>query len=235
MAASRRQQFLAVAARRTSPKPAHGNARPTARHNPPNATGRYNDDDVICVCLADGFSHGIGGAKYDEVTDAILERWLGIKPPGFIVVTATLHLPLPTFPTSPLDLHKTEQMLRDLHWNPQRHLSDDALKLPIVKQLLSEKEKLIREEPEGKRERKLWFRKLADTTGRLRPFVAELLAEKQCALTKISEEANANETLVRRDFFVVPVVFLKRCWKYALPETALTPAVFSRQAGNGFH
>jgi hypothetical protein len=164
------------------------------------------------VCLADGFIHGIGGAKYDEVTDAILERWLGLQPPGFIVVTATLRLPLPTFPTTPADLREAERKLRDLNWNPQRYLSDDASKLPIVRQLIAEKEQLIREEPDGKSERKIWFRKLAEATERLRPFVAEQIAGERLDLEKRRQEGKANESLIRRDFSwcLFPEEMLKR-------------------------
>ena len=34
--------------------------------------------------LADLFIHGIGGAKYDELTDAILRRFYGFEPPRFL-------------------------------------------------------------------------------------------------------------------------------------------------------
>ena len=40
------------------------------------------------VVLGDLFLHGIGGGKYDELTDAIVGRFLGVAPPEFAVVTA---------------------------------------------------------------------------------------------------------------------------------------------------
>jgi hypothetical protein len=43
--------------------------------------------------LADQFIHGIGGARYDQVTDALIERFLGVPPPKFCVTTATLYFP----------------------------------------------------------------------------------------------------------------------------------------------
>ena len=39
-----------------------------------------HDDDVSAV-LSDLFIHGIGGAKYDELTDEIIRRFFGIEPP----------------------------------------------------------------------------------------------------------------------------------------------------------
>ena len=46
------------------------------------------------LALGDLFIHGIGGAKYDCVTDRLIERFFGLTPPRFMVVSATLHLPI---------------------------------------------------------------------------------------------------------------------------------------------
>ena len=46
------------------------------------------------LALGDLFIHGIGGAKYDCVTDRLIERFFGLAPPRFLVVSATLHLPI---------------------------------------------------------------------------------------------------------------------------------------------
>ncbi len=43
--------------------------------------------------LADLFVHGLGGAKYDEMTDALIARFFGLEPPTFLTVSATLHSP----------------------------------------------------------------------------------------------------------------------------------------------
>ena len=45
--------------------------------------------------LADLFIHGIGGGKYDELTDELIRRFYGCEPPGFLVLSATRLLPLP--------------------------------------------------------------------------------------------------------------------------------------------
>ncbi len=50
------------------------------------------------LVLSDVFIHGIGGAKYDQLTDAIVRRFFGVEPPGYLVATATLKLPLPRHP-----------------------------------------------------------------------------------------------------------------------------------------
>lgn len=150
------------------------------------------------VCLADGFIHGIGGAKYDEVTDAILERWLGVEPPGFIVFTATLRLPLPRFRTTAADLHAAERRVRDLEWNPQRYLGANADEK--ARWFAEEKERLIRAEPKGKVKRKAWFRRLGELTELLRPYVASQLAAAERDAEQKRAEVKANELLMRRDY-----------------------------------
>ena len=43
--------------------------------------------------LADQFVHGIGGARYDQVTDRLIRRHFHLEPPRFCVTTATLYFP----------------------------------------------------------------------------------------------------------------------------------------------
>jgi hypothetical protein len=72
--------------------------------------------------LGDLFIHGIGGAKYDRLTDAIIERFFGIEPPDFMVVSGTLHLPIARHAVSGDDLRGVEQELRELTFHPELFL-----------------------------------------------------------------------------------------------------------------
>ncbi len=150
--------------------------------------------------LSDGFIHGIGGAKYDEVTDALMQRWLGIQPPGFMVVTATQRPPLPCFPTTPADLHAAAWLVRDLQWNPQRHLSAAAAGNPDAVRWLREKEALIAGEPSHKVARKHWFRQLGAVTGKLRSLVSDEIDAAKREWDRRQREMHANDLLMRRDY-----------------------------------
>jgi hypothetical protein len=45
------------------------------------------------LLIVDQFVHGVGGARYDQVTDQVIQRFIGIDPPGFSVTTTTLYFP----------------------------------------------------------------------------------------------------------------------------------------------
>jgi hypothetical protein len=147
------------------------------------------------LCLADGFIHGIGGGKYDEVTDDIIRRFFGVEPPGYAVVSATVRLPLRRFPATRDDLRKAERRVRDLEWNPQR--------VPTVASrfagLVAEKSRLIADEPIGN-DRREWFRRLQGITREMRPAVAGELDAAYGDLQRIRAELAASEVLRSREY-----------------------------------
>ena len=45
------------------------------------------------LLVVDEFVHGIGGGRYDQVTDKIIAHHFGLQPPAFSVTTATMYFP----------------------------------------------------------------------------------------------------------------------------------------------
>lgn len=104
--------------------------------------------------VADLFIHGIGGAQYDEMTDRIINRFFGIRAPRFLTVTSTLHLPLEAMLGTESRIGHDEpgklaHQLRDLRYNPDRHLADihDARDASVAA-LIAEKRELARQQRE---------------------------------------------------------------------------------------
>lgn len=87
------------------------------------------------IYLADAFLHGIGGAKYDEITDELLSTFWRVPAAAMICVTATAHLPIVAPPLPP----QPRGSLREAWHNPQRIWAD------LPGELLAEKQQLIRE------------------------------------------------------------------------------------------
>jgi hypothetical protein len=76
----------------------------------------------LLVC--DLFIHGIGGAKYDQITDDIIRGFFHVEPPAYACVSATCRLPLRTYPVTDADRLACARRLRDLSYNPQRYVAE---------------------------------------------------------------------------------------------------------------
>jgi hypothetical protein len=149
--------------------------------------------------VADVFTHGIGGGKYDEITDEIIRRFYQLEPTGYQVLSATLLLPLPSYPAEPASCRRLAAELRDLHWNPQRHVPPPRGK-PQVDRLIAEKSSWVARcpsDPDGRRQRFFQLRMLNEELRRLIDGRHELLAEK---LQTCQRQVAANEVLQRRDY-----------------------------------
>ena len=75
--------------------------------------------------LCDLFVHGLGGAIYDQVTDQVGRAWIGVEPPGYALVTATLRLPLPKVASE--DEKDLRRKMREVWWNPDRFTGDTGI------------------------------------------------------------------------------------------------------------
>lgn len=91
------------------------------------------------LLLADLFIHGIGGAKYDRISDRIIRDFFRLTPPSFACVSATLHLDLPKGDGSKESVQALRQEMRDWAWNPQRHVAST----PELADILRQRESLV--------------------------------------------------------------------------------------------
>src|SRR5204863_8134293 len=74
------------------------------------------------LVLSDLFIHGIGGAKYDELTDFIIRRFFGIEPPAYVTATATFRLPIERPNVSLDDVRQNARRIRELRYRPESFL-----------------------------------------------------------------------------------------------------------------
>ena len=70
----------------------------------------------------DLFIHGIGGAKYDIITDSIIRDFFGVEPQGYACVTATARLAFGDSPSADAvdGVAGARNRLRTARFNPQR-------------------------------------------------------------------------------------------------------------------
>jgi hypothetical protein len=150
------------------------------------------------LLLCDLFVHGIGGGKYDELTDELMRSCFGVQPPAFMVLSATVYLPFFTFPVEASDCRRLAHNLRDLRFNPQRHRDDLAAIPPAAARLLDEKQALINSNQPGMGHER--YRALRRLNSELEPFFTATAAQLRGDLTACDEKLASNAVLQRRDY-----------------------------------
>jgi hypothetical protein len=146
--------------------------------------------------LADVFIHGIGGGIYDELTDRLIERYFRIPAPGFVVLSATLLLPLPRYPDATQGTRALARKLRDLVYKPELFTATT----PAIEALVQAKREAIRGEGATHAERVERFKRIRELNAELLPFVAD---EMQCVHTELVEcrrLAEWDTVAARRDY-----------------------------------
>jgi len=131
--------------------------------------------------LSDLFIHGIGGAKYDQLTDELIRRFFGRSAPNYMVVTASAHLPITRDIGSPDELRELRQLAREFRYHPERHLESTTTTKPLIEA----KQKWIQDNIASPRQRH-------DAISRLNNTLAGLLLKKQTQTAERTEQVIAS-------------------------------------------
>lgn len=157
------------------------------------------------LTLCNVFIHGIGGAKYDEMTDELVRRYFNIDPPPLVCASATLRLPVPAIVGSEDDVHHAARQLRDWKYNP--HRIDDAppavrLMLPEREALIARSERLRDQSPWEHDARREVFEAVRAANASMRARIP--ITEKQLRRRLSAAKSHAREAreLASREFFV---------------------------------
>jgi len=152
------------------------------------------------LVLGDLFLHGIGGAKYDQLTDVLMERLFGLAPPQFLVVSATLHLPVPRQRVGADEERKIRQNLRRLTYHPEKFI-DGAVSSSSheAARLIHEKQRWIEtpQTPENARARCRSIRRINEA---LQPYVAGKRRELLSRHAEARRALRAEKVLGARDY-----------------------------------
>jgi hypothetical protein len=149
--------------------------------------------------LADLFLHGIGGGIYDVLTDELMRRFYGCEPPEYLVLSATRWLPLPRPTATPGDRRRLLHELRDVHYNPQRHL-DGVQRSGPLSEPARRKQEWIARQPATSPERRERFRALQALTEELRRPLAPREDQLRRQLHLCEQDLRTGAVLERRDY-----------------------------------
>jgi len=150
----------------------------------------------VRLFLADLFIHGIGGGLYDELTDDLMRRFYAIEPPEYLVVSATRWLPLPRPAVTKDDYRRLQRKLRDLLYNPQRHLDPGS----PWDELVRRKHEWIARQPATRAQRRERFRMLRTLTEELRRPLQPRIEQLHRQLQEGEHQLRINAVLQRRDY-----------------------------------
>jgi hypothetical protein len=164
------------------------------------------------LCFADLFVHGIGGAKYDQMTDRIVARFFGLPAPEFLTLSATVQLPAPGFPVAPQDECRLRHQLRELDYNSDRHLppgladdarplADEKQRLLIEQQAARDARRTARSAPAGtKRAGYGRFRRLQEINRLLAEYTRRDREQIEVELSRTRHQLSANAVLHDREY-----------------------------------
>ena len=160
------------------------------------------------LVLGDLFIHGIGGGNYDLVTDRIIERFFHQQPPGFMILSATLHLPIEPSHLHPLEEHQDDgatidRQLRELAYHPERFLDaihGETENMPSdVRQLIESKRKWI-DTPQTIENAKTRCQSIRRINESLQPLLSDYREKLLIRQVQAAEQLRAMQILTWREY-----------------------------------
>lgn len=154
------------------------------------------------VVLSDLFLHGIGGAKYDQVTDQLARTFFGFDLPEFAAVSATLRLPIAASPLPAAHDRSCAEQLRDLRYHPERYVREvraDGSAASRIREIVSNKQKWVQtpKTPKNARER---HAAIATANEALQPFVADRRQAIKSRCLELQQQKRASAILQSREY-----------------------------------
>ena len=140
------------------------------------------------LILSDLFMHGIGGAKYDQLGDRIIQSFFMVEPPRFMVMSATVKLPFPSPADDSARIGQLKRKLRDTRFQPERF----AGVVDLDGELMKRKRFLLEHQP-PRGQRMQWHAELTEINRTLSECLAQhrrlLIVELADARRHASSEA----------------------------------------------
>lgn len=150
------------------------------------------------LLLSDAFIHGIGGAKYDEVTDQMIQNFYQVSPPAFMVVSATARLNLIKNHETESSVKAANLIARDIWWNPQRHAPAELDSQ--WKDLIAQRQKLLDHACNTHLERKERYQNLRVNLDCLRVWIKTKYEQEVEKAKNLRDLFKVEEQLQSRDY-----------------------------------
>ena len=159
----------------------------------------------VRLFLADWFVHGIGGAKYERISDHIIRTFYKMSVPDFGIATATMALPdLEIQQEFNLNVSELKLKLRKIKFNPELFIDVPLSQKPQVRALLSDKRKLLvisRNKNLPSKARHLAWQSISKINQKLLPYVKDRYETLQKQLEAAENYQSSFLVKNHREFF----------------------------------
>ncbi len=148
------------------------------------------------LVLSDLFLHGIGGSKYDQMTDSIVRQMFDFNPPTFLTLTATFKLPTQLPITDPHDVVNAQVQLREMQFHPEKFIATPS---DQARNLIDTKYRWINKElPQGQRRER--HCRIDECNRQLQGFLVSARRELKESSRALQEHLQSSQILGSREF-----------------------------------
>jgi hypothetical protein len=156
------------------------------------------------VFVTDLMIHGVGGGRYDRVTDGVCRRYFGIEPPAYVVASMTMYLPLGAHIVTEDEVAAAKERLNRLDHNPDALLGevefDSAEEQSRAADLASEKSSLVAAIAVPGADKKVLGSRIRELNAELSALLAPLKGELAAELSALESQFAASEILTDRTY-----------------------------------
>jgi len=154
--------------------------------------------------IADLFVHGVGGGRYDRVTDGVISRFFGIEAPPFAVASMTVYLPLGGHVVGDEEIAEARRRLHRFEHNPDAMLPevdfDSAEERDRAVSLASEKAALVLEIQDPDADKKTLGARIRQVNAELAALLEPLARQLRVELESLEGQAASAEVFTDRTY-----------------------------------
>lgn len=161
--------------------------------------------------VSDLFVHGIGGAKYDLITDEIIRKFYGVEPPSYATISGTLHLPYEQQSVTEKEREGLRHTIKDMRNHPENYTTDEIMRDSSMQSMIREKKELIITDIQNRDEKYRAYNRLKELTILMREKISPLIEEKERELVSVEKKLSYNAIVTMRDypFCIYPETFIR--------------------------
>ena len=154
--------------------------------------------------LADMFVHGVGGGRYDRVTDGVISRFFNLEAPPFAVASMTVYLPLGGHVVGVEEIAEARHRINRLEHNPDAMLPevefDSAAERDSALALAAEKGALVAAIRSPEADKKAVGARIRQVNAALAALLEPLARQLQAELESLEGQAASAEVFTDRTY-----------------------------------